>query len=149
MTSYIGYIKLFDYNFTWNCLEFSCKINLTTEMIIFNNAKHRHEICWQTFYFYNHVRIWSKGQHLLYNQTKSNFILSYVLGICCRCRKLTYFNLLLKEMRLVKGIVKFAVESLVFRNRLVNGTHSILNIKLPWVYKSFFGGALKKLSLLG
>ena len=35
------------------------------------------------------------------------------------------------EMLLVIGIVNFAIESLVFQNRLLNGTHSILDIRRP------------------
>ena len=36
-------------------------------------------------------------------------------------------------MPLVKEIIKFPIESLVFQNRLLNGAHSIRDIKLPWV----------------
>ena len=35
-------------------------------------------------------------------------------------------------MPLVKEIIKFAIESLVFQNRLLNGAHSIWDIKFPW-----------------
>ena len=37
--------KRFEYNFWWNCLEFSDKMDLTIEMKISNNAIHRHAIC--------------------------------------------------------------------------------------------------------
>ena len=37
-------------------------------------------------------------------------------------------------MLLVKEIVKFAIEWLVFQNGLLNGAHSIWYIKLPWFY---------------
>ena len=69
--------KVFEYNFLWNCLEFSDKTDLTIQAKIFNNAKRRHAIClnWrQIFYVSNHVRAWSKSQYFLYNQRKSNFI---------------------------------------------------------------------------
>ena len=36
------------------------------------------------------------------------------------------------EMPLVLGIVNFAIESLVFQNRLLNGTHSIIDINLGY-----------------
>ena len=37
-------------------------------------------------------------------------------------------------MPLVKEIIKFTIESLVFQNRLLNGAHSIWDIKLPWYH---------------
>ena len=36
------------------------------------------------------------------------------------------------EMPLVIGIVNFTIESLVFQNRLLNGTHSIIDINLGY-----------------
>ena len=37
--------NVFDYNFWWKCSEFSDKINLTIQMKIFKNVKHRHVVC--------------------------------------------------------------------------------------------------------
>ena len=37
--------KVLDYNFWWNCFEFSDKIDLTIQMKIFKNKKHCQTIC--------------------------------------------------------------------------------------------------------
>ena len=36
--------KLLEYNFLWNCLEFSNKVDLTIEIGAFSNVKHCHAI---------------------------------------------------------------------------------------------------------
>ena len=38
---------LIEYNFLWNCLEYSDKMDLTVQMKTFDNAKHRHAICFE------------------------------------------------------------------------------------------------------
>ena len=43
-------------------------------------------------------------------------------------------------------MIYFTVELSAFQNRLLNGTHSIPDIKLPWIIRTF---TIFKLSVLG
>ena len=71
--------KLFEYNFLWNCLEFSKEVDLAIQIKVSNNVKHSHAIFFKfgdrlTF---EDKRLESKAS--LYSTLKENLIL-----YCCK-----------------------------------------------------------------
>ena len=125
--------KLFKYNFWWNCLEFSDKLDQTIQMRISNNEKRRHAICLKfgDRFFTSLTMLWREEVSIYATVKKIYFYIvvsfRYLLSLSSICQCLPHKETLIKEN------VNFTIESLVFPNRLLNGAHSISDIKLPWL----------------
>ena len=85
--------KLFEYNFWYNCLEFSDKMDLTIQMATLNNVN----IVYLKFgdrIFTSLTMLELQAKASIYSTIKENlpFILSQVFGICYRRHSLTYLD---------------------------------------------------------
>ena len=112
--------------------KFSDKMDLTIRMPIFSNFKQHHAICLKLGdrFFTSLTMIRLQAKACICSKIKENLPL--------HCRKYSAFviafqeqSLSHKETPLVIRIVNFAIELLMFQNRLLNSSHYISDIKLP------------------
>ena len=72
--------KLSEYNFWWNCLELTDEMDLTIQIRLFNNVKHRHAIYLKfgEIFFASLTMLGLEAKAIIYSAVKENLI------ICCR-----------------------------------------------------------------
>ena len=100
--------------FWWNYWEFSNKMSLTIRTRMFNKVKYCDVIFLKIG---DHVRAWIESQCQLYNQAKSTFIFTFsAFVVAFIIWHILRTSLSHKETLLVKEIVDFAIQSLVFQN---------------------------------
>ena len=77
--------KLFEYDFSWDCLEFSDKMDLTIQMKMFKNVKCRHTICLK---FGNR---YFTSINMLECEAKASICYAIKENLILYCRKLSAF----------------------------------------------------------
>ena len=129
--------------FWWNYWEFSNKMSLTIRTRMFNKVKYCDVIFLKIG---DHVRAWIESQCQLCNQAKSTFIFTFsAFVVAFIIWHILRTSLSHKETLLVKEIVDFAIQSLVFQNIVIR------NGKLVWkhgLYCWYFRLNVKYLELL-
>ena len=113
--------KQFECNFWWNFLNFSDKMDLTTQMKIFNNVKQCHANCLKLF-FTSLTILGYEAKVSIYSAVKENLILYCHKFAALPVTIINKHILITRPASLEKEIANFAVESLVLPSRLFNGT---------------------------